>query len=104
MNEQLIELFKSCPYNTLSEFERENFHAKSGVSYIRYVIEVVNRIRKIDSDLLTETKDFEKKCLEEEKNKLSSFLLTQDLSDLKIKVSNWEILEREHWAEHLRQD
>ena len=95
------ELFESCPYHVLSEFERENFHAQSGVSYIRYIIEIINRIRKIDSDLLTEIRDFEKKCLIEEKNKLSNFLLTQDLVELKTKVSNWEILEREYWAEHL---
>ena len=101
MNEQLVDLFNSCPYNTLSEFERENFHANSGVSYIRYIIEVINRIRKIDSDLLTEIRDFEKKCLLEEKNKLSNYLLTQDLVELKTKVSNWEILEREHWVEYL---
>ena len=101
MNEQLNKLFELCPYNTLSEFERENFQAKSGGSYVRYIIEVVNRIRKIDSDLLNETRQFETKCLQEEKNRLEKFLSNQDLTELETKVSNWEMLEREHWAEHL---
>lgn len=101
MNEQLTKLFELCPYNTLSEFERENFHAQTGVSYVRYIIEVVNKIRKIDSDLLTVTGEFEKKCFQEEKHKLEKFLLNQDLTELETKVSNWEMLEREYWAEHL---
>lgn len=101
MNEQLNKLFELCPYNTLSEFERENFQAKSGGSYVRYIIEVVNRVRKIDSDLLNETRQFETKCLQEEKTKLEQFLLDQDLDELQSKVSNWEMMEREHWAEQL---
>jgi hypothetical protein len=101
MNEQLNKLFELCPYNLLSEFERENFYAQTGVSSVRYIIEVINRIRKIDSDLLTETKPFETNCLKEEKNKLEKFLLDQDVSDLEVKVANWEMLEREHWAEYL---
>lgn len=101
MNEQLNKLFELCPYNSQSEFERENFYAQSGVSNARYIIEVVNRIRKIDSDLLTETRQFETNCLREEKNKLEKFLLGQDLAELEAKVSNWEMIEREHWAEYL---
>lgn len=101
MNEQLNKLYELCPYNLLSEFERENFYAQTGVSSVRYIIQVVNRIRKIDSDLLTETKPFETNCLREEKTKLEKFLLDQNIDELEIKVANWEILEREHWAEHL---
>ena len=101
MTEQLTKLYNLCPYNLVSEFERENFYAQTGVSNVRYIIEVVNRIRKIDSDLLTETRPFETNCLKEEKNKLENFLLTQDVTELETKVSKWEILEREHWAEHL---
>lgn len=101
MNEQLNKLFELCPYNTLSEFERENFQAKSGGSYVRYIIEVVNRVRKIDSDLLNETRQFETKCLQEEKKRLELFLLEQNQPELHAKVSNWEMMEREHWAEHL---
>lgn len=101
MNEQLNKLFELCPYNSLSEFERENFYAQTGVSNVRYIIEVINRIRKIDSDLLTETRPFETNCLREEKTKLEKFLLTQDVIELETKIANWEMLEREHWAEYL---
>jgi hypothetical protein len=101
MNEQLKKLNEICPYNLLSEFERESFQAQSGVSNVRYIIEVVNRIRKIDSDLLTETRHFETMCLQEEKTKLENFLLTQDIEELEAKVANWEMLERQHWAEYL---
>jgi hypothetical protein len=101
MNEQLTKLFELCPHNLLSEFERENFHNQSGTSYVRYIIEVVNRIRKINSDLKNETRDFETKCLLEEKAGLEKFLLEQNLTEVEVKVSNWEMLERDYWAEHL---
>lgn len=101
MTNQLNRLFELCPYNAQSVFERENFYAQSGVSHARYIIEVVNKIRKIDSDLLNETRQFEIKCLEEEKQTLEKFLLDQDISELESKVSNWEMLEREYWTEYL---
>jgi len=101
MTNQLTKLFELCPYNTQSVFERENFDHHSGVSSARYIIETVNRIRKINSDLLTETRQFETNCLKEEKETLETFLLNQDSSELESKISNWEILERDYWAEHL---
>jgi len=101
MTNQLTKLFELCPYNAQSAFEIENFHTQSGVSHARYIIEVVNKIRKINSDLLTETRQFETKCLEEEKQTLEKILLDQDISELESKISNWEILERDYWAEHL---
>jgi hypothetical protein len=101
MTNKLTKLFKSCPYNTQSVFERENFDNQSGVSSARYIIETVNKIRKIDSDLLTETRQFETNCLKEEKETLEKFLLDQDLTELESKISNWEMLERDYWAEHL---
>jgi len=101
MTNKLNKLFELCPYNAQSAFERENFNAQSGVSNPRYIIEVVNKIRKIDSDLLTETRQFETKCLEEEKQTLEKILLNQDISELESKISNWEMLERDYWAEHL---
>jgi len=101
MTNQLTKLFELCPYNTQSAFERENFHAQSGVSHARYIIEVVNKIRKIDSDLLTETRQFETNCLKEQKQTLEQILLSHDANELQSTVSNWEILERDYWAEHL---
>jgi len=101
MTYKLTKLFELCPHNTQSAFERENFHSQSGVSTARYIIELVNKIRKIDSDLLIETRQYEKKCLEEEKQTLEEILLTQDLNELESKVSNWEMMEREYWTEYL---
>jgi hypothetical protein len=101
MTKQLTKLFELCPYNAQSVFEMENFYAQSGVSHARYIIEVVNKIRKIESDLLTETRQFETKCLEEEKQTLEKILLDQDISELESKISNWEMMERDHWADHL---
>lgn len=101
MTYKLTKLFELCPYNIQSTFEHENFHFRSGFSSARYIIETVNRIRKIDSDLLTETRQYETKCLEEEKRILEEILLKQDLTELESKVSNWEMLEREYWTEHL---
>lgn len=101
MANQLNKLFELCPYNTQSVFEHENFYARSGVSSARYIIELVNKIRKIDSDLLTETRQFETKCLEEEKQTLEKILLGYDLVDLESKIANWEMLERDYWVEHL---
>lgn len=101
MNEQLTKLFELCPYNVRSEFERENFYDQNGVSYVRYIIETVNKIRKIDSDLITETREFETKCLQEEKASLEKFLLNQNLTAVETKLSNWEMLERDYWVESL---
>jgi len=101
MTYKLTKLFELCPYNVQSSFERENFHPQSGFSNARYVIELVNRIRKINSDLLNETRQYETICLEEEKRTLEEILLAQDLAELESKVANWEMLEREYWTEHL---
>jgi hypothetical protein len=101
MNEQLTKLFELCPYNARSEFERENFHDQNGVAYVRYIIEIINRIRKIDSDLVTESREFETKSLLEEKARLEKFLLEQNLTALETKMSNWEMLERDYWVEYL---
>jgi hypothetical protein len=64
------ELFESCPYHVLSEFETENFNSQLGSAYSRSIIDTINRVRKINSDLENETRTFEKKCLDEEKSKL----------------------------------
>ena len=93
MNEQLNKLFELCPYNLLSEFERENFYAQTGVSSVRYIIEVINRIRKIDSDLLTETKPFETNCLKEEKNKFLNFPKIRPCDKIRVyNISKWLLI------------
>lgn len=91
----------ACPYPTVSEFEREHFQSQSGPGYARYVVEVINRIRKIDSDLVTTTTAYESNCLHAERNKLVDFLKDQELDEVKAATENWEFYERDYWANYL---
>jgi hypothetical protein len=95
------ELFESCPYYIVSEFELENFNSQTGSAYSRFIIETINKVRKIDSDLETETNTFEKKCLEEQKTKLLEILDQQDLSTLTSTVTNWQESEQDYWVNFL---
>lgn len=97
----LKEIFDSCPHIALSNFERVNFDDSSGSNYSRYIIGIINRIRKIDSDLESENKNFERACLLEEKAFLEKYLNTQDPQELLNSVKDWELKERDYWAEHL---
>lgn len=94
----LQSIFDICPYPTFSDFERDNFQNKSGTAYARYIIETINRLRKIDSDLESETRTFEKNCLIAEKNKLQSFLEGEDKKQLESAITNWEFVEKEYWS------
>lgn len=91
-------LFNSCPYFVLSKFEQENFLAQTGSAYSRSVIELINRVRKIDSDLESETTTFEKQLLTEEKNKIVEFLDFQDQEALTSAVNHWEEAEKDYWV------
>ena len=95
------ELFESCPYLVLSQFEQENFIAQTGSGYSRSIIEIINRIRKIDSDLETETKTFEKKLLLSEKEILTKFLDSQDPTALTNSIEHWEDAEKDYWVNSL---
>ena len=94
----LQSLFDICPYPTFSDFERQNFQNQTGTAYARYVIETINRLRKIDSDLETETRTFEKNCLLAEKEKLQNFLEGEDQKQLESAITNWEFVEKEYWS------
>jgi hypothetical protein len=94
-------LFDICPYPVFSDFERENFQNQTGTAYARYIIDIINRIRKIDSDLETETRTFETKCLQAEKEKLQKFLEGEDQKELESALTNWEFVEKEYWANTL---
>jgi len=101
-NNQLLEkLFSLCPFNLTSEFETTNFVELTGVSRARYTISVINRIRKIDSDLEKEKRTFEKNCLTEEKNSLVNFLTKQPENETISILSNWQITEEEYWIDYL---
>jgi hypothetical protein len=94
-------LFDMCPYPTFSDFERQNFQNQTGTAYARYIIETINRLRKIDSDLETETRTFEKNCLLAEKEKLQAFLEGEDQKQLESAITNWEFVEKEYWSNFL---
>ena len=95
------ELFESCPYHVLSEFETENFNSQLGSAYSRFIIDTINRVRKINSDLETETRTFEKKCLNEEKSKLLQILEQQDTNKLTNAVTDWQSTEQDYWVNFL---
>lgn len=97
----LQDLFDACPYISTSEFETKNFNAPTNTSQPRFVIETVNRIRKIDSDLETEKRTFERNCLLEEKSKLEKILQAEDSVKLITLISTWEDYEREYWVDYL---
>jgi hypothetical protein len=92
------ELFDSCPFHLFSEFEQENFNNLSGSSYSRSIIEIINRIRKIDSDLYSEIRTYEKQRLEEEKSNLLEVLEQQDFAALTNAVKNWQESEQDYWV------
>jgi hypothetical protein len=94
---KLQELFDVCPYVNVSKFENDNFNIQTGSAYPRFVIETVNRIRKINSELENETKTFEKNYLQEERTKLTELLEAEDITKLVSATSNWQEFERDYW-------
>lgn len=97
-NDKFKEIFESCPFHVLSDFEQENFNNLNGSAYSRSIIEIINKIRKIDSDLEQETRTFEKQCLEEEKTKLLKVLEQQDSTTLAAAIDNWQESEEDYWV------
>ena len=95
------DLFDSCPYYIQSDFEAENFNTQTGSAYSRFIIETINKIRKINSDLETEIRTFEKNCLEEEKSKLLEIIEQQDPATLTNVVNNWQEAEQDYWVNFL---
>lgn len=100
-DEVLEQLFALCPFNLTSEFERENFVKQGGVANARYIISVINRIRKIDSDLEQEQRTFEKNCLLEEREYLVNFIKNEPQNEISSILTNWQITEEEYWTDYL---
>jgi hypothetical protein len=100
-DEILEQFFALCPYNLISEFERDNFEGQVGIARPRYVVSVINRIRKIDSDLEQEQRTFEKNCLLEEREYLVNFIKSQPESEISSILTNWQITEEEYWIDYL---
>jgi hypothetical protein len=100
-DEVLEQLFALCPFNSTSEFERQNFIELTGVARARYIVSVINRIRKIDSDLELEQRTFEKNCLLEEREYLVKFIKNEPQNEISSILTNWQITEEEYWIDYL---
>jgi len=100
-DEVLEQLFALCPFNSTSEFERQNFIELTGVARARYIVSVINRIRKIDSDLELEQRTFEQNCLLEERAYLVKFIKNEPQNELQSILTNWQITEEEYWIDYL---
>lgn len=98
---KLKKLFDICPHYDKTEFEINNFDSSTEASYPRYIINIVNKIRKIDSDLETETRSFEKNCLLEEKNQLTNLLEKEDSLKMENAISAREFVEQDYWVDVL---
>jgi hypothetical protein len=97
----LDNLFDAAPYYVASKFEIENFSNTRSPAFARYVIDTVNRIRKISSDLEQEMSKFQRQCLEEEQSSLTKVLESYDPADLISAVENWQEFEEDYWVDHL---
>jgi hypothetical protein len=91
-------LFAKCPYPVQSKFEHDTFTAQSGIGYARYAISVVNKIRKLESDLKTTLTAFEIDCTKAELVQLYAWLDAQDSVALNSSVENWENVEKDYWV------
>lgn len=102
MNNNLKDIINSCPFTTeYSRFEQQHFMEPAAAGYPRYVIGLVNRYRKVSSDIDQETRTFEKQVLLEEKTKIENILASQDPDELGNAINNWENVEPEYWADML---
>jgi hypothetical protein len=90
-------LFAKCPYPVQSKFEHDTFTAQAGIGYARYAISVINKIRKLQSDLKITTADFESECIRAEIAQLYSWLDAQDATVLDSAIENWEHVEKDYW-------
>lgn len=90
-------LFAKCPYPVQSKFEQETFTAQTGIGYARYAISVVNKIRKLQSDLKTTTADFESECIRADVAQMYTWLDSQDPTVLDSAIVNWEHVEKDYW-------
>jgi hypothetical protein len=93
-------LFEVTPYLVPSQFELENFSASSNsVSFPRRAIEVVNKIRELESTVTTT--DYEKNSKDANIKALTTWLDNYDAEKLCQEVSNWEDKELNYWIDTL---
>lgn len=99
--ESLAEAFDKCPYPIPSRFEFDNFKSQTGTGFSRHIVDTINRVRKIDSDIEQATGSFELSCLNAERTMLLAYLQEQNPNTLKSSVLNWEMMEKEYWINTL---
>ncbi len=99
--ESLAEAFDKCPYPIPSRFEFDNFKSQTGTGFSRHIVDTINRVRKIDSDIEQTTGSFELECLNAERTMLLNYLQEQNPNALKSSVLNWEMMEKEYWINTL---
>jgi hypothetical protein len=99
--ESLVEAFDKCPFPIPSRFEFDNFKSQTGTGFSRHIVDTINRVRKIDSDIEQTTGSFELECLAAERTMLLDYLQEQNPNALKSSVLNWEMMEKEYWINTL---
>lgn len=100
-NSKFQAVFDACPYSTVSKFEQENFNNEADAGRPRAIIESINRIRKIESDLASEIRPFEQALLQEEKSQLEATLDQIGEEKLLELINGREDAEQEYWVNHL---
>lgn len=101
LDDTLQTIINDCPYSLESKFIKENFTSESGSGYPRHMIETINRLRKIDSELKRIDDEYTKNLLLEEKEHIQEYLQSQDIVLLKNAISNWEESEPDYWVNYL---
>jgi hypothetical protein len=99
--ESLLEIFDKCPFPIPSRFEFDNFKSQTGTGFSRHIVDTVNRVRKIDSDIEQTTGTFELNFLKAEREMLLNYLNEQNPNALKSSIMNWEMMEKDYWVNTL---
>lgn len=97
----MSKVFDICPFPGESKFEQEYFANKSGVAYSRFIVETINRVRQIDSDLNEKNSIFSSNTLTAERNRLMTFLEEEGADNIESAVLNFEELEKQYWVSTL---
>lgn len=102
MDNNLKSLIETCPFTVeFSKFEQESFGSVSSAGYPRYIISLINRYRKLNSDIEQENRTFERNVLLAEKQRIEEILSEQDFEKMQNAVDNWEKVEADYWADTL---
>lgn len=99
-NNRHQKLFDAAPYIIPSAFELETFNATEGsAGFARRVIEVVNKIRELESQVTGTS--YEKQSVEANIQVLKNWLDGFDPAKLANVVAKWEDSESSYWVDAL---